>query len=660
MKDSVTYTGTRGYVPSQPKAGRGIPETVFAGQNAILESLGWRTYGGTQNQNETRPASAPAYTISLVAGQAEAVCSGGATCKTDFRVKQHVVIARKLYLIEAIPADDRLRLSPTPDVTIAGQAINKVPVLAALNNDRATLHAGNAVSFRNAAIFAVGDGSLYVNGASFAPALNATSSLQVAYPLAAGGYDSRPAGFSTPVKPVLAEGAAGTKGQPSGSYWVAVARKRVGFRGYGNFSERAQVTITTTGNKIRVTLGAFDAAQGQTAWVVAVNRISERAQERPGLWLVKTYDVQSTNVEFDFYDEELIEEATYDNDPPPKAQQAFTLGGFLGVVGCGGAPDAAGLETTPGAEIAAAKFNNPEAFSPFARTPTDFGEVIVGIQAGELVAFVLTPNTMQVLSLTGGSVNPFAIRSAWRNGFSHQYSGVIAGEMFYGFTNQGLYRTLGRDNYAPDDSFAAPVKSDFVGLVRERVLLGYDPTGKMLVVFWANAQQGTGGGWQTLAWSFNTELGHWNPPAVLGDGTTDLTVTGCATVGGRLLFVASDGATHQWDAGGATQAGYLAFPFVEDAAQHQRTVRELKLTGNANGKLRVYKNLDVVGLRAGSTAPENALTQGGTGQSVEHSVWLPAILCNSFAARVDFNLPGKAPVLDQLVVVFDQHGGFVK
>lgn len=660
MKDSITYTGLAGYIPSQPKIGRGVPDSVFAGENAIKETWGWRTYGGSADQSETRAASAPVYTISLVSGQAEAICSSGATCKADFRVKQHVVIARKLYLIEAIPADDRLRLAPTPDVTISGQTINKVPVLSPVNADRITLTAGNAVGYRNAAIFAIGDGSLYKNGAALSPPLTATTALMVAYPLPAGGYDSRPAGFTTPAKPTVASGAAGTKNQPTGSYWIAVARKRKGFRGYGTFSERANLTIAVAGNKLQVTLGAFATSEGQDAWVVAVNRISERTQERPDLWLVQEYDVQSTAVEFDFFDDELLEKATYDNDAPPAAQYVFTLGGYLGVAGCGGPPDSSGIETTPGSEIAAAKASNPEAFSPFARTPTDLGEIVVGIQTGELVAFVQTPNTMQVLSLTGSTINPFAIRAAWFNGFAHQFSGVVAGEMFYGLTDQGLYRTLGKDNYAPDDSFAAKVKSDFANLVRERVFLGFDPINKLVVVFWSNAQQGAGSGWQTLAWSFNVEQGHWNTPVVMGDGTTDFTVTSCASVGGKLLFATSDGKTYRWDFGGATQAGYLAFPFAEDASQHLKTVRRVKLIGNANGKLRLYKNLDVTGLRSGASAAEKTLTQGGTGQSVEHTIWQPVVQGTSFALRVDFSLPGRAPVFDQADVEFAQHGGFVK
>lgn len=656
----ITYTGQRGYVPSQPKVGDGVPDTVFAGENAIMDPDGWRAYGGSQNMNESRPVSSPAYTISLTAGVAIGTCSGGATCKADFRVGQHVVANRRLYLIEKIPADDQLQLSPTPEVTAVGQTIYRVPVISSINRDRATLAAGNATLYRNAAIFALGDGPLYVNGAPFAPSLAATENLKVAYPVAAGGYASHSAGFSKPASPACTEVGGGTKALPVGSYWIAVARKRTGFRGYGSFSDPKVVPVTVVGNMIRVPLAAFATGEGQTAWVIAVSRISERTQERPDLWLVAETTTASGNYDFDFVDPQLIEKATYDNDAPPKAQYVFVLGGFLGVAGCGGPPDAGGLETTPGAEIAAAKPGNPEAFSIFARTPTDGGEIIVGIQVGELVGFVMTPNTMQVLSLTGGAINPFAIRQMWNSGSSHQYSGCIAGDIFYNFTGRGLQRTLGRDNYAPDDLFSVPVKSDFEAIVREREFTGYDPAGRVVVVFWSNARKGSGDGWQTLAWSFNTEFGQWNTPVVLGNGTDDFIVTSCANVGGQLFFTTSAGAVYRWDSGGGTIVGYLGFPFAGSASKHLKTVREVKATGNANGKLRIYKNLNVAGLRSGSAAPEKVLDQGGAGVSVSHRVWQPDQLCNSFGMRWDFSLPGGDPIMDQLHVEYVQHGGFSK
>lgn len=658
MRNGIIYTGQRGHVPSQAKVGNGIPDTVFAGQNAIKEAWGWRAFGGWLDLNESRPASAPAYTITLTAGNNIGVCSGGATCKTDFRAGQHVLINRRLYLIERIPADDRLQLSPAPEVSAAAQTINRVPVISALGRNRATLAAGNATLFANDAIFAIGDGSLYVNGAAISAALAATDSLKVAYPIPGGGYDSRAAGFTTPAAPTVVEGTAGTKGMPTGSYWVAVARKRKGFSGQGNPSDRVQVVIATAGNRIKISLGAFAGSEGQNQWVILVSRISERTQERPGLWEYTISDLQSTDVEIEFFDDELLVRASYDNDPPPKGGFVFSFGGRIAVASVGGEADSGGIESTPGPEIAASKNNNPEAFSPFARVKTALGEPIISVSVGQLAALALTPNTMQVISLTGNDISPYAIRQAWNNGFSHQYSGCHAGDLFYGWTKKGLYRTLGKDTFTPDDSFVEAVRYDFQQIVAAREFTGFDPSSKQLVVFWSNAQIGAGNGWQTLAWAYNTELGLWSTPCVLGDGTTDFTVTSCANVEGELIFTTADGAVYKWEAGSQTIAGFLGFPFAAEANQYQKTVRRSKLTGNANGKLRLYKNLDVVGLRAGASAPEFTLTQGGTGESVHHREWMMSILCKSFAMRVEFSLPARAPVFDALEVEYEQHGGF--
>jgi hypothetical protein len=656
----ITYTGQAGYISAQPKVGTGIVDSVFAGENAIHEPNGWRAFNGWGAADSARALPTMAYTATLTVGVNVVVLSGGATAKTDFRFAQHILLGRKLFVIEKIIADDRLQVSPAPDANSVGVAIKKVPALSALNLDRATLLAGNAVRFREQAIFAIGDGDLYVNGAAISATLTASEALKVAYPIPAGGFDSRLAGFTTPPAPTVVEGTAGTKNLPTGAYWVAVSRKRKGFSGQGNPSDRSLVTITVAGNRIKVSLGAFDATQGQTAWNVYVSRISERATERPGLWLFQEYDVQSTDVEFDFFDDDLVERAEYDNDPPPKALFVFTLGNHLAIASCGGPPDGTGANTTPGAEVAASKYNNPEAFSPFAHTPTEGGEVIAGVALGELVAYLMTPNSLQVVSLTGNSINPFAIRKQWGAGFAHQYCGVVHNDLFYGLTKRGLFRTIGKDADQATDDFARAVRPELQAIAPGRSFIGSDIGKKQVVVFWSNARQGAGGGWQTKAMVYNTEQGAWSAPAWLGDGTTDFIVTSCATIGNDLYVTTADGAVWRWDdeASGLTIAGFLGFPFVAGDSRFLKTVRSSKLTGNANGELRIYTQLDQVGLVNGAAAPAFALPGGGTGQSIEHPEWGMNTLCNSFAMRLSFSLPAGAPVFDALEVEYLEHEGF--
>jgi hypothetical protein len=656
------YTGQQGFISAQPKVGQGIVDSVFAGENAIHEPDGWRVFNGWRQMDAARTIVTLGYTATLAAGNNIATLSGGATALTDFRFAQHVLIGRKLFVIEAIPDNTHLRISPTPDASeaAAGQTIKKVPALSALNLDRATLFAGNAVRFRQQAIFAVGDGDVFLNGAAISATLTASQNLKVAYPLSAGGFTVTSAGFSKPAAPSVSETTGGTKGLPTGTYWVAVARKRSGFSGQGNPSDRVAVTINTPGNRIRVALGAFAAGEGQTAWVIQVNRISERVNERPGLWTYIETTTQSANFDFDFFDEELIERASYDNDPPPRGLFTFTLGNYLAVASVGGPPDGSNIETTPGAEIAAAKYNNPEAFSVFARTPTQGGEIIAGVVAGELVAFLLTPNSLQACSLTGNTTNPFAVRQVWGAGFAHQYSGCIANDLFYGLTKRGLYRTLGKDALGASDQFARRVRPDLQAIQPGRSFIGSDTGKKHVVVFWSNARLGAGGGWQTKAMLYNTETDVWSAPEYLGNGTTDFTVTATATVGNDLFFTTSDGLVWRWDdpESGLTLSGYVGFPFVADNPRFFKTLRSAKLTGNANGELKIFTDLDEAGLKSDGDAPAFPLVKGGTGATVHEDEWAPNTLCNSYAMRVGFTLPGGQKIFDALETDHIQHGGF--
>jgi hypothetical protein len=658
------YSGARGYISAQSKFGSGIVDSIFAGENAMHEPDGWRVFNGWRLRDAARPTPTLAYTATLTAGNNIAALSGGATALTDFRAFQHILIGRKLFCIEAVLSDTSIQITPTPVVSEAGagQTIDKVPALSPLNLDRATLLAGNAVKFREQAIFAVGDGDLWVNGAALSATLAATMNLKVAYPLPAGGFSVTTAGFTKPPAPTVTETGGGTKGLLTGTYWIAVARKRIGFSGEGNPSDRVAVTITAVNNRIRVALGAFDSSQGQTAWVILVNRIAERITERPGLWRYIEVAQQSTNFDFDFYDEDLTGRATYDNDPPPRALFTFTLGNHIAVASVGGPPDGSNMSTAPGAEIAAGKYNNPEAFSPFARTPTQGGEVIAGVAAGELVAFLLTPNTLQACSLTGNTINPFAIRRVWTAGFSHQYNGVVASDLFYGLTKAGFYRTVGKDALAATDVFARQVRPDLRGLPPGRSFVGSDTGKKQVVIFTSNARLAAGGGWQTRALVYNTELDSWSTPSYLGNGTDDFTVTSCATVGNDLFFTTADGVVWRWDdpESGLTIAGFLGFPFVADNSRFLKTVRSAKLTGNANGEMKVYTDLDEAGLKNNAAAPTFPLTDGGTGIAVHQDEWSMDTLCSSYAMRVSFNLPGGAEIFEGLETEHIVHEGWTR
>src|SRR5262249_16267247 len=128
------YTGSKGYISAQAKVGSGIVDSIFAGENAIHEPDMWRVFNGWRQKDGARTVPTMAYTATLTNGSNQAVLSGGATAKADFRAFQHVLIGRRLYIIEAIPDDTHLQISPIPDSGEAGSglSVKKVPTLSPL------------------------------------------------------------------------------------------------------------------------------------------------------------------------------------------------------------------------------------------------------------------------------------------------------------------------------------------------------------------------------------------------------------------------------------------------------------------------------------------------------------------------------------------------
>jgi hypothetical protein len=112
---AITYAGERRYISAQAKVGAGIIDSVFAGENAIHEPDAWRVFNGWNQIAPARTITKLGYTATLTSGSNIAALSVGATAKADFRFAQHVLIGCRLYVIELIPGNTQLRISPTAD-----------------------------------------------------------------------------------------------------------------------------------------------------------------------------------------------------------------------------------------------------------------------------------------------------------------------------------------------------------------------------------------------------------------------------------------------------------------------------------------------------------------------------------------------------------------
>lgn len=642
--------------PSQP-LGHPMPGTSLAGENVIYTSGNSRTFGGYGDNGEDNPGDTLGYTCTLDGiNQYAEFARSLDDLKADFAPYQHVLLGGNLYLVvklieltAGVSSAMILDPAPTQIPPQTGVSVKRVPNLSAitvLGPQRVSQYAGNAVRFQDEAIFSVGRGPLRVNGDATAVPLTAAARPKVAYPDGSGSYEVHSVGFAKPAKPTLASAGGGTKGMKAGEISIKITHCREGFRSRGPASDAEYVTISD-GDKIQVTAAAFP-ADGTNAFEVWATK---RNDARRGPWWLQGKYVSVGPHDVEFLDEELTDKLVDDNDAPPPCLQIVDFGDLLLYVSFGSSlTDPAVPLSEGGPGIAPAKVFNPEAASPTAYTFISPAEDIVGAQVGKRFVFFLSANHLHVGQRSANDLNPLLVYSYGHTGYKHRWSGVVANDVFYGLTGDGLIRTIDGENM--DNTFCPPVKDDLAHVNNALAFVGHDPKGKMVVVFENYARQGSGGKWQVKAHSLNIEYNppRWNTPAILGDGSTaDFLVTGVATVGEVLWFVTSDGTVYEWDNGTQTIVGYLCSNFdASGAARYRDTARFVKVSGGINGSLRLFRNLQLAEMQANNPTAGSVVKQlPNPSYKQKHQR-----ICKfnwqgeSFAVRFDFSMPGNKPLID--------------
>jgi hypothetical protein len=617
-------------------------------------------FGGTKNMNEANPAQVMGYTASTSSTSDTVNFSGGAVALTDFTPYQHILIGRELYCILKILNNTQIIVGPRPTANAAGLPVRRVPNLNRLTRQtsgRASLYAGNVVRYREEAIFAVGRGTLRINGAPIVASLTASSTPQVAYPLPGGTYDVRPVGFTRPtIGPLFAVVGGGTKGMVAGQYSIRVSKKRKGFPGYGLASTPVIATLGA-GQQFQVTLNAFDALEGQTAWYVWVSR-NDDVTTGGSLWQLLGEYTQLTPFNIEWLDGELGEEYVDDNFPPPPTSYVVTANDRLIFLGFGDAPDGSGNPTSPGPGCAVSKSNNPEAFSPVDYAFISPAEEIVGVKAGKVgvrttdaMVYIMSPSALNIGRFTDTSPSRFICIPFALAGFVHQHSGCVAYDFFYGLAGDTLIRT--RDGENIETEFSEPVMTDLKRVENARTFVEFDPKNGLVVIIQANAILSGGGGWQSRAWSYNTKTGNWNTPVLLGNGVSDFTVCGVASIGERMYFVTTAGETYEWDDGGDTISGMMAVGFDSfGGAQFDKVIRLVKITANIpDGVFRLYKNYDKNGLlNSGTPLAQRGFGMGFVDQIQELPAWRPELHVYSLGWIFVFNSKANFEFLDNLEI----------
>lgn len=667
----------RKYQPNQA-LGQYVEGTCLAGENVVFEAEGYsRVFNGWSDTGETNAAELMGYSAVLTASSATVTFSGGSPA-TDFAPYQHVQLGSHLYLIQKIDGLTAT-IDPPAAITAAAAEVRRVPNLYAITRqkpERLSQYGGNAIRYREEAIFAAGRGPLRISGAAISAALTATDAVQVAYPIAGGStYDVRPAGFTAPGAPTVTVIGGGSKDMPLQRYSFVVTKKRKGFPGYGLGSAPVEATLASSGDRFEVTFAAFDTTEGQDAAQLWVSS-TEDAVAGKAWFLLAEYDTVGP-YQVEWHDGELGALYSIDNFPPPPSLFVESVNDHLLFVSCLGKPDSSGEPTAPGSGVAVAKPNNPEAASPAAYAFVAPASDIVGVKVGKVgvraqdsAVYFLTQDGISFGRFVDSDVSPLVIDPAGSMGVSHNYSAVFAYDYLYAFSGGMLIRTTDGKNI--ETEFSSDVKPDLAELKKARTFVGFDPKNGWVVVLHSNDRQHASGGWQTRAWSFNVVTGAWNTPAYLGDGVTDFTVCGVATVGQRLYVVTTNGKAWEWDAGNLTMSGYAAVNWNDFGdASMQKWAREVKVAGAIVGTIQLHTNYsnflsvatndalllhDLVG--GTNAAASKAVNVGSVPFTRTYPVWRPNTPFRHLAWRMSFTQAvGGNRLLDSVGIVAHGRAG---
>lgn len=295
--------------------------------------------------------------------------------------------------------------------------------------------------------------------------------------------------------------------------------------------------------------------------------------------------------------------ATFNNFEPIDAGFVDISSGLPIYLSCSGKGNTAKLQgTSPGPAAVPAKPSNPEAvYLNKAITTVNSDYILGGINIKSRL-YVLCQNSLQFLLLTTVDFSPVAFRSLWDAGFRNPYNACAVKEYIYADSTHGVIRSVaGGDDTTVEFEFADDMRDIFTGEPCGHKYVAYDPKNKAVCFFYSAAERRSGY-WVTLVRPFILSTGRWNPPIVLRKTDTDFIVSGVATIGNELIFLAggrtSGGSisvgTYVFDGGDSEQKDwYLAWNFTDSGDAHRgKIVKGYSLIGRCVGNTQ----LDIHGI----------------------------------------------------------------
>lgn len=322
-------------------------------------------------------------------------------------------------------------------------------------------------------------------------------------------------------------------------------------------------------------------------------------------------------------------------------------------------------DTAPGPVIRPAKpainGNNVEAFPTEFKVAVDPPENIVAwCRGADGRIFVGTENYIHLVSSTGNPDLPVTVRPYWRAGVRNTQALLFVNDTLFAYTVNGPTRSVGGgDESIAEHAFAAPVTAVFRNWVPERVRIGYDPKNEAVCFFHATAGSGDDPR-LTECLMYMLRLGAWSPTVIIEHASENRTMTGVATVAGKMIPLFS-GQNYQWDVGTDPIIAYVATAFLDAGDPGtDKTITGMQMTGYSQ----TAAAAGIWAAEAGEDVPITDLENGASPDSgalsfVQGSFVRPSFLertnvarARLFAGRVDINWLGTGTLgrLDELVL----------
>lgn len=548
-----------------PRSGSADEAGVWRVENMIRRGRGsgtrryWETIRGHQSLTEQSPLVALTGTIAVSEGSS-LVNGTGTLFLSELNIGQRVIIidaagAQTIPIfVKRIISDTQYEAWRDSTATLSGQTGWRMYRLFGMNQRRGMMLWGNAVELDKGSLLIVGDGELFINGASLpGGSVTATREPQIALRNPDGTYETFTLGMDTPPAPALSAVGGGTKGMQGGNYSGIIFPARKQTSGFNNPSQRADVTIAT-GDKIRVTLPAMDTANGQNAWLYFGTMFNQTLgadlQYLNGPWryvvTITDEDVDPAGGTFDieYLDSEIAgnELASFDNDQPPQAVFVEMLNNGPVWGSCRGPSfQRSGvdfIDPSPGPLIAPSKPTNIEAAPAGIQFGSSPPETILGMVSGNGRIYLLTPNHLEIAQSTPDDRVPVLVRPFWNDGFGNPEALKFINGDLYAFTVGGLARSVGEgDVIEAQRDWASDVKELVKDWSAGHAMTAYDPREDTMNFFHSCHDLNDHGFWTTFGLMWGLEEGEWVGAFKISQEDRDSIVCGVATVGEDLHFL---------------------------------------------------------------------------------------------------------------------------